>query len=237
MGPHPQSARRVALGAALAAVVSCVLVGVGVGVGTAEEVPAAGSRTVEAPRLPMAVPSAEPTPEPVSPRTAPSTTTTTEPSPEPAPSAETAPDAEESGSAEPESAAPRASLPVGAAAAPELVPGTPCTVTARACADLGTHQAWLIEDGAVRRGPVPIMIGDEIDPTPTGTFAVEWKAEAWTSREYLVQMPYSVFFAPGGIAFHEGRQDTPSAGCVKLTHVDAVAFFDFLQIGDEVQVR
>jgi lipoprotein-anchoring transpeptidase ErfK/SrfK len=49
-------------------------------------------------------------------------------------------------------------------------------------------------------------------------------------------MPYSVFFADGGVAFHQGRQDTPSAGCVKLTEDDAKAFFAYLQVGDEVQV-
>jgi lipoprotein-anchoring transpeptidase ErfK/SrfK len=66
---------------------------------------------------------------------------------------------------------------------------------------------------------------------------VQWKAEQYTSREYLTQMPYSVFFADGGIAFHEGTQDTPSAGCVKLEHEDAKAFFYFLQRGDEVQIH
>jgi len=37
--------------------------------------------------------------------------------------------------------------------------------------------------------------------------------------------------------FHEGRQDTTSSGCVKLGREDAVAFFDYLQVGDEVQVH
>lgn len=118
-----------------------------------------------------------------------------------------------------------------------LVPGTPCTATARACVDLATHNAWLLRDGAVIRGPVKFVDGDAADPTPRGTYAVEWKAEQYTSREYLVQMPYSVFFAPGGIAFHEGGQATPSAGCVKLDRADAITFFDELQVGDEVQVH
>jgi hypothetical protein len=46
-----------------------------------------------------------------------------------------------------------------------------------------------------------------------------------------------VFFAPGGISFREGRQDTPSAGCVKLGPDDAHDWFDYLQVGDEVEVR
>jgi len=117
------------------------------------------------------------------------------------------------------------------------VKGTPCTATARACVDLDDEKAWLIDDGKVVRGPVGITTGDDEDPTPVGTFKVQWKAKEYTSREYLTQMPYSVFFADGGVAFHEGNQETPSAGCVKLTHDDAVAWFNFLEVGDEVQVH
>jgi lipoprotein-anchoring transpeptidase ErfK/SrfK len=102
---------------------------------------------------------------------------------------------------------------------------------------LAERKAWLIDRGAVVHGPVPIQHGDTQDPTPRGTFRVQWKAEQYTSREYLTQMPYSVFFADGGIAFHEGAQDTPSAGCVKLGHEDAKAFFHFLQVDDEVQIH
>ena len=116
------------------------------------------------------------------------------------------------------------------------VPGTPCTATARACADVGTRKAWLIDDGRIVRGPVRIMVGDNVDPTPVGTFHVQWKDKEYTSREYLRQMPYSVFFADGGIAFHEGDFTTPSGGCIKLNHADAVAWFNFLEVGNEVQV-
>ena len=124
-----------------------------------------------------------------------------------------------------------------AVARPSVVDGTPCTATAKACVDIADGEAWLINDGAVTRGPVHVMTGDQDDPTPVGTFHVQWKAEQYTSRQYLVQMPYSVFFADGGVAFHEGRQDTYSGGCVKLGHDDAVAWFNDLQVGDEVQVH
>jgi len=46
-----------------------------------------------------------------------------------------------------------------------------------------------------------------------------------------------VFFAEGGIAFHEGNKENPSAGCVKLVRNDAKAWFDFLKVGDQVQVH
>ncbi|MDT7574594.1 MAG: hypothetical protein QOH17_927, partial [Pseudonocardiales bacterium] len=117
------------------------------------------------------------------------------------------------------------------------VEGTPCTSAAKACVDVADRQAWLINKGVVTRGPVQVMTGDNDDPTPLGTFHVQWKAEQYTSRQYLTQMPYSVFFADGGVAFHEGPQDTYSAGCVKLVHDDAMAWFNYLQVGDEVQVH
>lgn len=118
-----------------------------------------------------------------------------------------------------------------------LVEGTPCTSSARACVDLTTQQAWLLADGRVTAGPVPIRSGGPTDPTPRGVFGVQWKAEQWTSRESYTQMPYSVFFAAGGVAFHQGAMDTPSAGCVKLDAADAQRWFDALQVGDQVQVH
>ncbi|MBW0107672.1 L,D-transpeptidase [Pseudonocardia sp. KRD-182] len=123
-------------------------------------------------------------------------------------------------------------------AAPPVVPGTPCTATATACVDLVGLRAWLFRDGQVLRGPVPISIGaGGADSTPSGQFQVEWKNKNHISGESGAPMPYAVFFAPGGIAFHEGNLQTKSAGCVRLAREEAVAFFDYLQVGDEVQVH
>lgn len=116
------------------------------------------------------------------------------------------------------------------------VPGTPCTSSADACVDLASHTAWLLENGQITR-TVDFLDGDPHTPTPPGTFAVDWKAQNYHSREYDAPMPFSVFFAPGGIAFHEGSLNNPSAGCVHLEHADAIAFFDALQVGDQIQVR
>lgn len=128
-------------------------------------------------------------------------------------------------------------VPPAAASGP-TVEGTPCTASAKACVDISTGKAWLLDGaGTIVRGPVGIMSGDEEDPTPLGTFAVQWKAEKYTSREYQTEMPYSVFFAEGGVAFHQGNRETPSAGCVKLSMDNAKAWYDYLKVGDQVQVH
>lgn len=111
-----------------------------------------------------------------------------------------------------------------------------CVPPVRACVDLDDSRAWLLDGERVARGPVKIRTGDDTTPTPRGEFTVQWKAQTYTSREYLRPMPWSVFFAEGGIAFHQGNFDTPSAGCVKLHEEDARAFFAFLQVGDRVRI-
>ena len=67
-------------------------------------------------------------------------------------------------------------------------------------------------------------------------FHVSWKAAYTVSTIYDIPMPHAVFFAAGGIAFHEGALDSPSHGCVHLDAADATAFFDALKPGDEVDV-
>lgn len=125
-----------------------------------------------------------------------------------------------------------------AQAAPATVEGTPCTTAARACVDLAARRAWLVEDGTVVRGPVPVSVGAPGSETPKGDFRVEWKNTYHRSAEHDgAPMPFAVFFAEGGIAFHEGRLDRPSAGCVRLGHEDAVEFYDFLDVDDPVEVR
>lgn len=228
------------MGATLAAVVSTVLVGIGLGGGSAAGVESAPLTQAASQVVPQAA--AQPQRVAAEPEQA-APTTEAAPARQPEPTRDAAPEPTASAASEPAAAEPTAertaspSIPVRAAAQPQLVPGTPCTTTAKACVDLDARKAWLIQDGQILRTARSMMIGDEIDPTPLGTFKVEWKAEQWTSREYLTQMPYAVFFAEGGIAFHEGPQDTNSAGCVKLLHDDALAWFNYLQVGDEVQIR
>jgi len=124
------------------------------------------------------------------------------------------------------------------------VAGTPCTSAAAACVDVAARKAWLIKDGKVFRGPVTIAAGGPGEATPSGdVFRVYRKDKDHKSDEFKMPngqpapMPYSVFFEDGGIAFHSGDPRRASAGCVHLGVADAVAFFNFLQIGDHVQVK
>jgi hypothetical protein len=114
--------------------------------------------------------------------------------------------------------------------------GTPCAVTARACVDLTTQKAWLFKDNAIERGPVDITSGGPGEETPTGNFTVAWKDRTHINAE-LTPMPYSVFFAAGGVAFHGGNLRRQSAGCVHLGTDDSIIFYDSLTIGAAVQVR
>lgn len=136
------------------------------------------------------------------------------------------------------------SAAAAAARQQSLAAGTPCTVTAKACVDLDSQKAWLLKDGKIVRGPVPIASGGNGEETPVGhSLRVYRKDKNHKSQESRLPngqpapMPYSVFFDDGGIAFHGGSLNRSSAGCVRLDPAgDAEAWFNYLQIGDQVQV-
>ncbi|MFD1533293.1 L,D-transpeptidase [Pseudonocardia aurantiaca] len=118
---------------------------------------------------------------------------------------------------------------------PATVPDTPCLATARACVELGSDQAWLISDGEVEYGPVPITHGRPGYLTPPGTFQVTFKSRDHVSTIYNSPMPYAVFFNEG-IAFHHGSLESKSHGCIRLPRSAARTFFHSLDRGDVVQV-
>ncbi|MDL5154974.1 L,D-transpeptidase [Actinomycetospora termitidis] len=120
-----------------------------------------------------------------------------------------------------------------------------CGATAGACVDLAARTAWLQRDGQVVLGPVPMLPGADTfkrppgptsSATPTGAFHVLRKDADGYSSEFDEPMNHAVYFAPGGIAFHEGSLTTSSNGCIHLSAADATAFFDHLRIGDGVTV-
>ncbi|WP_051581445.1 L,D-transpeptidase [Pseudonocardia acaciae] len=124
-----------------------------------------------------------------------------------------------------------------------IVKGTPCTDDAIACVSLGAQKAWLFKDGVISYGPVPVSTGGPGKQTPVGDHVVQWKHKDHTTSEFKTPqgrpapMPFAVFFAEGGVAFHEGTLNRRSAGCVRLARKDAQFFYNFLQLGDKVEVR
>ncbi|MBV9313785.1 MAG: L,D-transpeptidase family protein [Pseudonocardia sp.] len=124
-----------------------------------------------------------------------------------------------------------------------LVPGTACTITAKSCVDLESQRAWLFNEGKIIRGPVKISSGGNGKETPIGhSLRVYRKDKNFKSTESRLPngrpapMPWSVFFEDGGIAFHSGDPHRSSGGCIHLADSDAQAWFNYLQIGDQVQV-
>ena len=117
-----------------------------------------------------------------------------------------------------------------------VLEGAPCSSVARACVDLSSQQAWLLQSGNVTYGPVPVATGKASAPTDPGIFRVFWKDLHHRSSIFRnAPMPYSVFFN-GGDAFHEGSMSVPSSGCVHLTHSAAQTFYHTLHVGDVVEV-
>jgi hypothetical protein len=114
--------------------------------------------------------------------------------------------------------------------------GVPCDAGVDACIDLSANQSWLLNDGAVSYGPVPITHGQPGWETPPGTFSVGWKDIDHKSSEFNnAPMPFSVFFN-GGIAFHEGSLTQKSHGCIHLSMAAAEAYYNALPVGAKVQV-
>ena len=159
--------------------------------------------------------------------------------------------------------APAAAAPAPVAAAPAPFPGaavvapdgptgpvalTPaelarCPATSVACVDLAGHTAWLQRAGKPVTGPLQMLPGADTfrrppgpdsSATPAGTFHVLRKERDGYSTEFHEPMNHAVYFAPGGIAFHEGSLTTTSNGCIHLSAADAATFFDALRIGDGV---
>jgi hypothetical protein len=119
---------------------------------------------------------------------------------------------------------------------PVVLPTPPCDADVRACVSLSQNLAWLLRDGVVEYGPVPTTHGRAGQETPVGKFTVAWKDAEHTSSIYGDNMPHSVFFAAGGIAFHEGSLTEESHGCVHLSPEAAKTFFDALPVKATVQV-
>jgi hypothetical protein len=140
---------------------------------------------------------------------------------------------------DPPAPSPLAALPSAAQAAssPVLSPSArrSCPPAATACADLSARLTWLQSGGTITYGPVRMESG--LPRTPRGTFHVQWKAGAdFMSNEFHEPMPYAVFFAPGGIAFHGGSLTVRSHGCIHLDIGSARYYNDHLPVGAEVVV-
>jgi len=113
--------------------------------------------------------------------------------------------------------------------------GVPCQATAVACVSLSKQEAWLLHDGKVVFGPVRVATGRASLPTPAGIFHVTYKVRDSWSVPYKSWMPWAVYFHNGD-AFHEDPVTVRSHGCVHLSASNAEYFYNYLKVGNEVQI-
>jgi hypothetical protein len=94
--------------------------------------------------------------------------------------------------------------------------------------------------GAPPGGVIPRRTGDRTGDSDQGAVAESARdaecAANYVSNEYHEPMPYAVFFAPGGVAFHGGSLTTASHGCVHPDMNSARYYHDHLPVGAEVVV-
>lgn len=187
----------------------------------AHTTPVAAAKNLAATSSAPASPSASPSPSPSTASTSPSTAAPTSAAPRTTAPHTTAP------------AAPKTTQPSTHAAAPA---GDPCSASAVACVSLSRQEAWFVRNGQVVIGPIKVATGRPGYGTELGTFSVYRKNQMWYSTIYnYAPMPWSVFF-DGGEAFHEASVYVMSHGCVHVSSTYAETVYNFLHIGDEVQV-
>jgi len=126
-----------------------------------------------------------------------------------------------------------------------LVAGTPCTITARACVDLDSQRAWLFSDGGDRAGePVKVASGWQRQrPRRSGTRCVSTartpSTRAWSRRSRTGNprpCPGRCSSPTEASLSTTGSPTRSSAGCIHLADPDARAWFNYMAIGDQVQV-
>lgn len=127
-------------------------------------------------------------------------------------------------------------LPGLAVVNPQQSVSAPCTTPGtRACLQLSSNLAWLMDNGKVTFGPTPISHGRPGFETPPGVFHVASKEWYHWSTMHHAEMRYAVFFN-GDIATHIGPIQEKSHGCIRMTPDGARAFYDYLRPGDQFEV-
>ena len=191
--------------------------------GSASAKPAAANTGWIAPAVPAGTTAAVPTTPATTPATtaAPTTPATTAPAAAPGTQAAAPADGSTNGS--------------NGTTASLAAQGVPCQAAAIACVSLSKQEAWLLHDGKVVFGPVKVATGRASLPTPAGIFHVKYKVRDSWSVPYKAWMPWAVYFY-GGDAFHEDPVTVRSHGCVHLSASNAEYFYNYLQVGNEVQI-
>lgn len=116
-----------------------------------------------------------------------------------------------------------------------------CSPGATVCLDLTSQTLWVVQNGKIVLGPVPIRSGRPGMATPTGHYRIGNKKKYTVSTIFDVPMPYWQQFN-GAMGFHQ----TPSYlydnggggshGCVNMLRKDAIALYGLTRVGTKVHV-
>lgn len=112
----------------------------------------------------------------------------------------------------------------------------PCPADARICVDRDGRRTWLQDgNGNVTYVAQGMSTGKPGEETPAGTYYINRKVKDEISWEFgNAPMPYAMYFTNNGHAFHEGSPAYQSNGCVRLTHQDAVRYWNDVPVGSKV---
>ncbi len=112
------------------------------------------------------------------------------------------------------------------------------------------RQVLTAYEGGAKKFEFDCASGDSTHKTPVGPFKVLRKHQKYTSHKYKVPMDYAMFFTNTGEAIHESHMVTVTSfakyfgidalgshGCVRLSHDDAVALFNWTPLHTPVEVK
>lgn len=130
----------------------------------------------------------------------------------------------------------------------DFMPQPACVPEVKMCVSKTLNLAWLMDNGRIVSGPWPMSHGRPGFETPVGISTVGFKASENQCRGSIPEdvpcqwstlhnapMPWGVSIN-GDIFTHVGPIPEQSHGCIRMSWNGAKATWDYLNVGDRVQI-